>query len=848
MAETRLTVPEALAQAMASHRAGNLADAERLYRSILQASPEHADALHLLGVIAHQRGRHEEAIRLIDRALAFRPDFAEAHGNRGYILAALNRHQAALASYERALALKPDDVEALSRRGNTLCALNRPQEALASYERALALRPDHAEALNNRGSALRLLGRLDEALASYDQALAVKPNYAEAYCNRAVALHELDRLDEALANFDWALALKPDFAEALCNRGSALLAFHRPQEALASYERALATRPGLPEALSGRGHALLALDRHAEALASYERALAIKPDLGDALSRRGNALIALGRYEAALASQDQALAIKPDNAEAHNNRGMALVMLHRPEEAIASYDRALAIRPDYADAMYNRAAALREMNCWREAVDGYRRLLAIRADHAEARLAACVAELPILYMDEPEIAGRRAAYEQRLRALCDEADATTIDLADAAGSHKPFYLAYQGHNDRDLQSVYGSLLCRTMSARYPAAALPPPPAPDEPVKVGIVSGFFWRHSVWKIPIKGWVSQLDRSQFRIFGYHTRSDQDDETRTAVAACDRFVQGPLSIERWRQAIVSDAPHVLLYPDIGMDAHSTALAAQRLAPVQCMSLGHPDTSGFPTLDYFLSSELMEPPDADEHYTERLVRLPNLSIYYEPLVTEPVLLTRAELGLRPAAVVFWSGQSLFKYLPQFDQVFARIARDAGDCQIAFIEHPSKPVTALFKQRLDRAFAAVGLRAEDHCVVLPRLDASSFAAAIGLCDIVLDSIGWSGFNSTIEGVPHALPIVTMPGRLMRSRHTMAVLRMMGVSETITETIDDYVSVAVRLAHDVPWRTTVKARMAASKDRIYRDRAPVLALQEFLNRVAREQHAGNVRGR
>jgi predicted O-linked N-acetylglucosamine transferase (SPINDLY family) len=233
-----------------------------------------------------------------------------------------------------------------------------------------------------------------------------------------------------------------------------------------------------------------------------------------------------------------------------------------------------------------------------------------------------------------------------------------------------------------------------------------------------------------------------------------------------------------------------------------------------------------------------MEPADGQNHYTEKLVRLPNLSIYYEPFTTWPVSLARANVGLRPTTTVFWCGQSLFKYLPQFDHVFARIAKEAGDCQFAFIQAIGTHVTALFKRRLEQAFASVGLRADDYCIFLPRLNRHQFAAANGLCDVVLDSIGWSGFNSTLESLAHDLPIVTMPGPLMRGRHTLAVLEMMGVTETITETIADYISVAVRLARDAPWRKAVKARIAANKHRIYRDSTCISALEEFLSRAAR----------
>jgi len=128
---------------------------------------------------------------------------------------------------------------------------------------------------------------------------------------------------------------------------------------------------------------------------------------------------------------------------------------------------------------------------------------------------------------------------------------------------------------------------------------------------------------------------------------------------------------------------------------------------------LGHPVTSGFPTIDYFISSDLMEPAGAAEHYSEQLIRLPKLSIYYEPADAPPVGINRAQLGLRDSAVVYWCCQSLPKYLPQFDEVFARIAAEVPDCQFTFIEFAGgRSVTETFRARLDRAFKAVGLIAE----------------------------------------------------------------------------------------------------------------------------------------
>ena len=143
--------------------------------------------------------------------------------------------------------------------------------------------------------------------------------------------------------------------------------------------------------------------------------------------------------------------------------------------------------------------------------------------------------------------------------------------------------------------------------------------------------------------------------------------------------------------------------------------------------------------MDYYLSSDLMEPADAKSHYSEQLVCLPNLSIYYEPTATTPAAVSRSDFGLRSSATVFWCGQSLFKYLPQFDQIYPRIAREVGDCQFVFIHFPDGVhIKALFQQRLELAFNEYGLKYAEHCVILPKLDSSLFAALLGQSDIVLD--------------------------------------------------------------------------------------------------------------
>jgi predicted O-linked N-acetylglucosamine transferase (SPINDLY family) len=206
-----------------------------------------------------------------------------------------------------------------------------------------------------------------------------------------------------------------------------------------------------------------------------------------------------------------------------------------------------------------------------------------------------------------------------------------------------------------------------------------------------------------------------------------------------------------------------------------------------------------------------------------------------------PVLATRSEFGLRPEITVFWCGQSLYKYLPQFDYIFPQIARAIGDCQFVFIEfQKGSYITDLFQNRLEAAFARFGLAARDHCVFLPRLDLPRFLAVIGQCNILLDSIGWSGCNSTLESLATNIPIVTTEGTFMRGRHTSAILRMMEITETIARNVDEYIDISIRLAQNTDWRNKLGTLISVRKHRLYRDPACIFALEDFLERAARSR--------
>jgi protein O-GlcNAc transferase len=268
-------------------------------------------------------------------------------------------------------------------------------------------------------------------------------------------------------------------------------------------------------------------------------------------------------------------------------------------------------------------------------------------------------------------------------------------------------------------------------------------------------------------------------------------------------------------------------------MDDMPIKLASLRLAPVQATSWGHPTTSGLPSIDYFLSSELMEPPNADEHNTERLIRLPNLSVYYTPPDAPHLTLTRADIGVRPDEVMYWCCQNLIKYLPQYDDIFPQIAERVRSCRFVFIRYGyGTAVTAIFQSRLKAAFARHNLSAEKHCIFLPKMDYGRFTAVARLADVFLDAIEWSGCNSALESLVWNIPPVVQLGQMMRGRHAATMMAMMGIAETTANSIGEYVEIAVRLGTDPGFRQTVSGRIAAHRPKLFRDRESIRGLEDL----------------
>jgi protein O-GlcNAc transferase len=442
--------------------------------------------------------------------------------------------------------------------------------------------------------------------------------------------------------------------------------------------------------------------------------------------------------------------------------------------------------------------------------------------------------------DEAALARGLAAFDAEIEALARWCQARGAEkVARAVGTQQPFYLAYIEADHRDRLARYGALCADLMGQWQRATGLAMPARITRAeTRVGIVSAHVRDHSVWNAIVKGWLQHLDRSRYDVRLFHLGTAHDVETALAKTMVSHYVYGKSDIVEWTQLILGHQLDVLIYPEIGMDPLTAKLASLRLAPVQATSWGHPITSGLPTMDYFLSADALEPPDADAHYTERLVRLPGLGCCFAPWRGASADVSLASLGIREGMPVLVCAGTPFKYTPRQDAVFAEIARRLGECQLVFFVPEPRALMDRVRARLTRAFDAAGLELEAYAAFVPWLSRSAFAGLLAQADVFLDTMGFSGFNTTMQAIDVGLPVVAREGRYLRGRLSSGVLRRAGLDALVADSEPGFVELAVRLAQDAAYWGEARERLLQAAPTLYGDVQPVRALARFFEESLR----------
>ncbi len=734
-------------------------------------------------------------------------------------------------------AMAIESPEMALRQAFSLHSSGKLAEAATIYRTILASAPTQPEALHHLGLIEAASGRLEEA----DRLMTLSNQIVPGNTNWQFNLGRL-----AALKGDWArartllesvLVQEPRNVDALMALGGVLLQAGQSalaRERLRTAYRLAADRPDVATTL---GLAEMAEGQTGEAERLCREAVRLAPQWADAHNNLGYVLRIVGHDREAELVCRQALALQPEHAEALINLGTVALNRRAPDEARAYFERALRSQPDHKDARLGLAEALIDNGKLAEGRVILADLIRDNPRNWRARWFDLVS-FPLVYEDNRQRDAERQRFSDVLDRIARDIEThLTDDLAaivSAASSSTDFYLHYTGGDVRALQERYGRLITRIAEKAYPKYSQTPlSTSKGGPIRVGFASSLLYRHSVMKSHAC-WIIGLPRERFEVVVFRLGDVVDAVTaeigRTAhLIDCSALTQTQL-IER----IAAEKLDVLIWLDIGMDGKAQIPAALRLAPIQATGFGHPVTSGLPAIDAYLTGDLMEPAAGEAHYTETLVRLPNLSVSYrrpEPELGEvPETIDRLKEESR---AIYLCAQSLFKLLPAQDDLIARIASRVPNAVFVFIAHSSELATSVLRDRLARRFAADGIAVEGRVVFLPRLSEAAFRAVNKAATVVLDSVEWSGFNSTIEALAVGTPVVAMPGATMRAHHSHGILTIAGLDELIAQDTNAYVDLAVRLGTDQEFRDRMSRAVDESSGKIFDDPTPIDALADWI---------------
>jgi len=592
-----------------------------------------------------------------------------------------------------------------------------------------------------------------------------------------------------------------------------------------------------------------------------------------AIERLAFACYRLGDLSAAATAFESLCGLQPSSASAASNFAALLGHMQRYDEALHHFDRALALDARFTDARFNRAQILEMRGRVDDAINDFRqiveasprhklawfrlghllicagrreegqvafdRAIELDSDYAEARWARTMSTLPQAYDigETPETFYE--AFSRQLASL-DHWFAEGRDTLGyrVVGNQQPYYIVYHDRNNREVLSLYGDLCARLMHSWYGDQRRSEGSSRDGPIEVAIVSGNVYDHAVWTAIVRGLCQGMDRSRFRLSIVYTDSVTDAETDIARLSVDRFIEGPRDLGRWVDALVDIRPDVVVYPEIGMDRTCIKLASLRLSPVQVVAWGHPETTGMPTIDYFLSAEAFESAAAQDNYRERLVRLPGIGAHYSALNPDENNVDLRKLELDPDRPLAVCPATPYKFLPEYDWTFGAIARGAPSCQIVLvIDNIAPRLSNLIARRLRAVFEKEKLDYDWHVRFIDRQTRPCFFSLMRQSSLYLDTIAFSGFNTAMQAFECGLPVLTVEGRFLRNRFASGLLREMGLDELIAKDAKAYVDKAVRLLTDPALLAETHSRITERFPSLLGRNDSIRAFETFLESVA-----------
>ena len=850
---------------------GKLKEAELSYRKSIELKPDFADAHFNLSNVLNDLGRLEEAEFSQKKVIELQPEYAQAHNNLGYILRALGKLKEAELSTRRAIEFNPDSSISYYNLGAILIDLGELHEAETSTRKAIELNHDFSMSHYNLGIILKALDNFNEAEISTRKAIELNPNFPDAYNHLGNILKKLGKSKDALISLKKAIELNPDFAQAHLNLGIIFKDLGKLQKAELSTRKAIALNPNLKEAHNNLGNILRKLGKSQEALLSQKKAIELNPDFAIYHYNLGAILKDLGKLEEAEISTRKAIELKPDLVDAHNSLGFVLRDLGRLQEAENSQRKGITLNPNCVEAYLNLGNILRDLGKSEEAEKNYRKSIELNPNFVIAQ-----SNLGTILKDRGDFEEARSCYKKCLEL--DQNDLSFNIQAKLFISHIPltklqieqereeinrqislignnknitfkndrlpnsidfiYYLAYHNYdNDKEILVNIANNLSKKdgiLNKSFDIDQRIKESQARKKIRLGICSSFLYSHSVTRCFLNI-IEDLAKTGIEIILFRGQSDKVDKTTDhIISLATETITLPDSLERSCQIVLNSSIDILLYLDIGMSVKTYFMCLSRLALVQVLHAGHPQTSGSQNMDYYITSNRKEIKDSDKFFSERIIRMTRLPVNYSlPKILNSTFKV-SDLNISEDDFIIGLPHTLFKYHPDFDEILDKVLDEIPHARLLFFEGLKECNTKTLLSRWEKNSKSILKRT----IICPRVKFDDYLTISKRFDIVLDTIYFGMGNTFFQAMALGIPVVTLLPNQPRGGGVSAGYKQMGIlNPPIAKSRKEYISICKKLAFDKSYRENISNQILLnSKDHLFNDKTIYKEHIEFFEKA------------
>ena len=440
---------------------------------------------------------------------------------------------------------------------------------------------------------------------------------------------------------------------------------------------------------------------------------------------------------------------------------------------------------------------------------------------------------PFFFRDNEEIESSRANLEKNIDEI--DNDNFTLKLEGEMIDPPIFNSSYDQYENLELnkkivkilRKIYPILNQNLLSEQK-----------NEKIKIGFISEFFSNHTIGKL-FKGLIFNLDKNKFDTIVFHSKKDDhspifQEFVRAEIESKIKNIILPKSFQKKIENIKKENLDIVFFPDIGMSTEFYYLSFIRFAKIQITSWGHPVTTSNSSIDYFLTSKLLETSDAEKRFSEKLLLSKYLPMYfYKPKISN--VLADTELAQQNK---YFCSQNLIKLHPHFDQILEKIIKKDKNANILLIKDNDE----IMSQNLIKRFQKNSSLNSDKIKFLEKMNVEKYINLCGSSSVLLDTIYFGAGNSFHESMFYGTPTVTMPTENLKSRIVLGAYKQMQIENPpVVDSIEDYVDCAVELANNEKKRMLdlKKYYQKQASEHLYENKGFINDINVILENIWRE---------